>query len=149
MSQTNNTAWNTNYYFVYPVYLASVAVATDLTVTVPFTGRHKLVALSFTFTTDVNAADRLIHLYFTRGAVDYQLTSAGNTQGASLGLFYHFLIGGTQSIVANSPVMHAPLPDSFLLETSDSLKTSIDNIQAGDQLTDLTFIYHIQPFKTT
>ena len=145
MGNFNTNAYDEDQSLVVLNYTSAIAAGSDLTISPPGHSRLKLVALSFLFTTSAAAADRLIKVKCVRGGVDYMLTSAGQIQTASLALRYYFMVSGALSDIVNPKCYHAPLPDAFLFLSGDTLDTEIDNIQLLDQITEVTYVWKVQP----
>lgn len=112
----------------------SPAVASGFTIT-PNTASGWLIrSLRFQLVTDANVADRAVMLSQTDGSNEYLRTAAVAVQAASLTRVYSAQ-PGTQApgAVGTFIGIHAPA-DGFWLPNGHSLIVTIENVQAGDQI---------------
>jgi len=125
--------------------IASITAGNNLDYNLLYYGRHKLVSLSFLFTTNGTIADRHVNIICEKGGVNYYISCASTSQIASTSKRYYFGIHFPVNALTSPIAYIAPLPDAFLFFYADMLKTSIINLQVGDQLTEITMITEFQP----
>lgn len=115
--------------------IANPAVATGFTIT-PDTGANWLIrALTFLLTTDANAANRAVMLNITAGQTTYRTLSAIAVQAASLARTYSGS-EGANIVAAIGTLIPIVFPtDGVWLPVGHTLTVSIENVQAGDQIT--------------
>lgn len=109
------------------------AAGAQISETVPARRRWLLRSLTFSLTTDANAADRRVMIAITDGTNTYFFYPFGTVQTASLTYTYHLtqgLFGEAQ--MANN--IYTPLPTLFITEPYEILST-LSNGQAGDDFT--------------
>ena len=125
--------------------IASLTAGNNLDYNLLYYGRHKLLSLSFLFTTSGTAANRLVHIICEKGGVNYYISSSSSIQGANYSKRYYFGIGYPNNSKVTPYTYFGPLPDGYLFFYADMLKTSIDGLQVDDQLTQITIITEFQP----
>jgi hypothetical protein len=120
----------------------AIAAGAMLTWSPPSRQHVELISVYIEFTTDATVLNRRLSIEIApAGKLDVQLTASGN-QPASQVYPYHFLRGcNTMPQVPTALGWYGPLPMGFLWPASHQLRTAIDNMQAGDQITHYTLNY--------
>lgn len=117
------------------------AVATNLLINAPVNARSELVALSFKFSADANAADRWMRISSSSGLIvillgnsEYPIT-ANKDRWIIVGPTGHSSVadGGDSQTIGT-------VPFPVLLE-GDIIRTNVVNIQAGDQISDVYYVF--------
>lgn len=102
--------------------------------------RMEIIAITFTFDSDGNAANRIIHLHHINDSKDTQGTTASGAiilnevinVEISQGMLGQDLTAATQTITM-------PLPLNVFLQTGDTFASEVANIQVGDQISDIQY----------
>lgn len=117
---------------------ADPAAGANLSLTVNANARWQLLFIGFLLTTDVNAATRLINMHGFDGTDIIYNAMPSATQTASLNIRYHFNTGiGRSTTGGSSANQIISINADFLLNLGDSIRTTITNIQVGDQISDV------------
>lgn len=106
----------------------------DVTWTVPDDIRVRIIGFTLRLVTSGTAANRLCHVIAKRGAATLFRVTPSSTQPASTTIDYNFNVGsGEQNTI--STFANVPFPPDLVLLAGDVLQSSVDNIQATDNLT--------------
>lgn len=123
--------------------VADPAAGADAVIPIPATAQAELVLVTFTLVTDANAANRSATISFLSGATDIPLGSSAFPHTASLTFNYI----AHQNPGFNAPgaidVLFIPLPNLRLFQTSETIRLTIVNIQAADQISDIIAYWKI------
>jgi hypothetical protein len=100
-------------------------------------GDWLIVAMAFLFTTSAVVAQRIVEFNVDNGGNPY--LRFGNSQGAPAGIAFHYTgFCGSNSIAANGRYTPMDFPmQGVYLPGGWNLKSSIQNLDAGDQLSQL------------
>lgn len=121
------------------------AAGNSVNLSVPTTGRSELLALSFTFTTDANAADRFIAIVHGSAAKTLTIASSYIAHTASLAIFWVFAPGlVNQPAIATGRALCA-LPAYPAIQPGDSLTAYVYGIQAADTFTVINHMFKVWP----
>lgn len=114
--------------------VAAPAVATGFTIT-PNTGANWLIrALTFQVVTDANAANRAVMLTVSGGATGYRVLPAVAVQAASLTRVYSGSEGVSGAVAVGTCIPLVFPEGGIWLPNGHSLAISVENVQAGDQI---------------
>lgn len=99
------------------------------------------VAITFRLVTDANVANRVAHVDFEDGNGGvYAFCSGGADQAAGLTWRYGFYPNAAPTTSSVSPIKRTvPMPDVFL-SPGHLLRIVVDNIQVGDQLSQIFLV---------
>jgi len=113
---------------------ANPAAGADLSTLVPTNALWQIQSVQLLLTTAVAAANRQIHLQFTRAGGGTIRFPQQFIQVASLAVTYNWCNGFTD--INNSPAGHVPCPFAFgfFLQDTDIITTVTASIQAADQI---------------
>lgn len=124
--------------FFRPIF-ANPAAGADLSFTIPLPSLFHLLSLKFTFTTDVNVANRIVSLIFDDGGVSFYQIFCPANHAAGLTYFYEFS-RNFLSFYNQSNHYYVSIPD-FFLPGNYRILTSITNIQVGDQISSIGILF--------
>jgi hypothetical protein len=117
---------------------ANPAAGANINITVPNRQWTLLTSLKFRLTTDGTAVNRRVILFATSGADIVWALPCPDVQGATSVADYFFWIGhGTPLPAIYDNIWSGPLPSRNLLEGPESFLTSIVNLQAADQISNV------------
>lgn len=126
---------------------ASPAAATDFTQAVDGNFYARLVSVHARLVTDANAANRTVCVEYRDGAGNrYALSGTATTQAATLTVDWLFNAFQPQTVAAVDTSNLVPLVPMLLLPTHD-FRIHVVNVQAGDQLSRIRFVW--ERFYTT
>jgi len=109
---------------------------------IPGQTRILIVAATFRLVTDANGANRTVHMRFTDGTNTILEIGSPAVQTASITRDYNFAIGiGSPYVGATDDERVVPLPSELYLVTGWDTVINVENIQAGDQLSEIFFTY--------
>lgn len=109
------------------------AAGANISETVPGSARWRVISFMFTLTTAIAVATRDVVLTFDDGSVIFSTAISVNTQAASLAITYTAL-GYSSNGLAASLVIEIPMLSGFILSPAFRIRTAVQNLQAGDQL---------------
>lgn len=117
---------------------ADPGAGTDYAFSASVPGRFIISAINFKLSTDANVANRNVNIYVGTGT-DYwcRIHTSGFNHTASASATYWFY---TDAIYAGNLVTQMvtmPFPQNVMLSGTLTFVTQVQNIQAGDQLSDL------------
>jgi hypothetical protein len=108
----------------------------------------ELVAVEFVLTTDANVASRLARVQATRVAAGSPTIDIGvptTVQTAGGAIRYIFGLGLSLDMDTTTLISQAPLIQGMRMRGADTYAVTIDNIQAGDQISDTTVYFRVWP----
>lgn len=114
--------------------VATPAVATGFSITPNTAAGWMIRSLRFQLVTDANIADRAVMLSASDGSTNYFLASAGATQAASLTRNYGGVNGFSDTSNVGTFIGLRFPDDGIWLPQGHTLTVSVENIQAGDQV---------------
>jgi hypothetical protein len=118
--------------------VADPAAATDFTWSVPANSRALVVSGYFKFVTSATAGNRIVTLGYHDGTRMVARCWPANNQAEDLTYYYQLHIGVSVPYSGgNSNYKNCPLNPYFWLEAGESLQSQIDDILAGDQISDI------------
>lgn len=112
------------------------AAGAEAVLPVPSNEKWEILAVTYTLVTDANAANRIVGIEFDLGGAGTGFNAfAKTTQAASL--TRHYTFAQFAGMLADTDGVHvmAPMPGGMVLGSAGELRSSIRNIQVGDQLT--------------
>ncbi len=117
---------------------ANPAAGANLAVNVNLNARWQLLFIGFRLVTDANAATRIINMHGFDGTDIIYNAMPSATQIASINNQYHFNAGiGRSTTGGSSANQLIPINSDFILKIGESVRTTIANIQVGDQISDV------------
>lgn len=119
------------------------AAGADLSWRSPEDTRLLLHSVFLTLTTDANVANRRVTVQGCHGSTAFTQAPAPGHQVASETIYYRFapcILGIDES--DDLSYMWAPISEHLYLEPDHYLQTNVINIQAGDQISDVTIRYY-------
>lgn len=125
---------------------APPAAGANFNYLVPVNQRTKFAMVSYTFETDVNAAHRYHRLVHVRGASTVRIGSDQLGVEASQIQHVTYFPHGVQTGAVNAKYPVLPMLDSPAFLEGDYIGSDIEDIQVGDQITDVHIILHLQIF---
>lgn len=114
------------------------AAATGITINVDADTDWSLVSGVLSLTTDANVANRVVFIRITTGGQVVGEYFACAAQAASLTYTYCFTRGAVPTGVVGTRVA-IPIPDHMFVEGGSTVLISVDNFQAGDNLTSMPY----------
>lgn len=119
------------------VPIADPAAGTNYVIKNTGVGDWLIVSMAFLFTTSAVVAQRIVEFNVDNGGNPYM--RFGNSQGAPAGIAFHYTgFCGSNSIAANGRYTPMDFPQQgVLLPYGWTLRTSIQNLDVGDQLSQL------------
>lgn len=117
---------------------ANPAAGADLNYNVPTNRRILPVSIQLTLVTDANVANRRVGLVFHDGSNAFIEVEAAQGETASTTHIYYWLTGGFGQY--NSTGLSSRvncLPENLWLDDTAAIQTNIQNIQVGDQISDI------------
>lgn len=118
------------------------AAGAGYTFGVPANSRVQIIGVSFTLTTDANAANRLPYCEGYDGALTFLGSSFNSPVVANSVVRAHFSIhGGGQQASGTYNFAMIALADHLYLRINDTLRINVVSIQAGDTITDIAIRY--------
>jgi len=135
-------AVNTTEFSIKSDTIANPAGGADFTIPAILSLRRELLSLRFTFTCDATVMNRLVHLHHTDGTNVTGVSTGPGLQTASEAIIYEFATSQL-TLDASGPLglMQGQIPTNTFMNGGDSIYSVIDNIQAGDAITDITLRY--------
>jgi len=121
--------------YIHLVTGADPAAGSEISETVPTNARWRLLAMTFSLTTDATAVTRRVMLAFDDGSTIYAYEKAFEAQGANLTRAYSFVAGLNHEAVTGIGKIHGHLPKNLILPQGYRIRTTTSNLQAGDNLT--------------
>lgn len=117
------------------------SVGTDFVLSPPSNNRSELIAMSFSLDTDANAGNRTVRLHFKRGVNDLIVGCAAVSQIANT--IFNYVVGqhGTFSTASDVDSHFIAIPSLPILLETDTIESEVVNIEAGDQIGWLTFVF--------
>lgn len=112
----------------------------------PANARSTLALVSFKLVTNANVADRSILIRLTHAANVYLLGATSFVHAASTTMDYLGGIGMSHPFLATFSSFCFSLIDCPLISGTETTEITVDNIQVGDQLSDIRFIYKVWPY---
>ncbi len=101
----------------------------------------RLINIRFTFTTDVNAADRILHVEAFDTPYQYHDNYSTKIITANKSWSYHW---GTNlaytDFSVGASIIQNPLQNDFFILPGDALRIVITAAEAGDQLANIRFL---------
>lgn len=120
---------------------ADPAVATGFLLKAPEDSRSQLLALSFTLTTDANAANRFIYIRHARGTKHLYLGASTQAHPASTALIYTIAAYAPLFLNTTPGACGVSIPEYPALFEGDSLEVTIHHVQVGDQISDIVYAW--------
>jgi len=108
--------------------------------------RSELRALEFTLVTDANAANRQIRLNISNPTYDIDIGIGYSIVPASATVHYVFGVGLQAQAITNGDRIISPITPGIYLLEDYYINILIDNIQATDQISDITAYQRFWPF---
>lgn len=135
---------------VYRHYLTNVAApGAGLEATMSPTGNHigEVLCLSFDLNCDANAADRMVSIDLTHGAIVIRLGDASFIQTANED--WHYVVADFSQLntVNSEPFMHIGIPQAPIVLEADTIGIRVNNIQVGDILTNIVICWKLWIFE--
>ena len=125
------------------VTVADPAAGADFSYTVPTTSTpQKLIAASYTLTTDANVANRLARVRVKRGSNTILMAAASSVQAADAVASNFWQYNVAVNVVASTSRVQV-LPDQITLFPGDVIDSFLLNKQVGDQITLVTFVFEM------
>lgn len=117
--------------------VAQPAAAADFTESVPSGKVMRLRALEFLFTTDANAADRIVQILITTSAGPFYRYISPNAHAASLAKQYTCCPQTVGAATSDDNDLIIPIGDEIYVRNGGSVASSVTNMQVGDQLSSI------------
>lgn len=135
---TNQNPLSTSIFDVITLAPADPAAGANLALNVNANARWQILFVGFRLVTDAQAATRLINLHGFDGTdIIYNIMPSAS-HIASTDKQYHFNTGAGRSTTGGSASDQIiALNSDMYLNIGDSLRTTITNIQTGDQISDV------------
>lgn len=105
----------------------------------PANTRLEILAVTLTLTLDATVANRVFSIAAYDGSTNFQYSTHNILLAASVSRMFYASQGAEHMLIASvnsRPTMKLPI--NMLLDPGDSLVTDIFNIQATDQISDIT-----------
>jgi len=135
LSSNSNHPYQSNINAIRKVYTATVTAGSNYSDQPLIQAKGKIVYATFLFTTDANAANRLVQFGVENAGTFFPLGSAKLYQTANITMRYFCFPGAPVEITGGDLIRYIPLPDTYSYYREDFIQTAITNIQVGDQLT--------------
>jgi len=124
------------------IQLPNPAAGAPLVYRPPALNRHKILSLSFNLTTDANVAARRVWISTDFAGNIHHTIFSNVTQAATLVQTYVFSTAITLSNIAIgfllvSAIHHFPIGESYYISPRMDLNIFIDQIQVGDQISNI------------
>lgn len=116
---------------------ANPAAGANLLITPDTASTWLIRSLVFDFVTNANVGTRSVILTATSGSATWLRSSPGGTQAASLTRFYGAYAGSAGAVSQGSAIMLGLPTDGLWLPQGHSLATAVENIDAGDQISNV------------
>ena len=113
------------------------AVGNNSTGAVGGGAQSELTLITFTLVTDANAANRVVHIDLVDSGITIPLGSAAIAHTASNTFGYIATQNATTNAAGNIATYTIPLPNLRIFDPTALLNIVVDNIEAGDQLSDI------------
>lgn len=110
--------------------------------------RSELLNLSFRFTADGNAADRLVTVSLKRGAELHRLGFPLTLHTASKRYIYICNSAPPNLLLTGVDYFHIHLPSIPVLAPGDTIEIDVDNIQVADQIDLISTLWKYWIFDT-
>jgi hypothetical protein len=110
------------------------AAGANISETVPTGARWRVLACRFTLVTSATVANRVVGIDLDDGTTSFYSMAARNLQAASQTFTYTVGTGFAYDISAPDNRFGIPIPDGVELGAGYRFRTTVFNIQAGDQL---------------
>lgn len=133
-----SAAFGNGYYNL--VGYTAPAVGANFSNIVGLPGSHQFVFFKVTLTTSAVAANRVMRIFSSRGGSFTMFMHSAYSQGPSESVNYRFSSTG----IVSGPVsgtMIDPLPNNWLLVSSDAIGTSVIALQADDAISSIVIGY--------
>lgn len=111
----------------------------EWTFTVAADVRARVVSLAFQFVTDATVATRAVRLVVDDGTRFFALAAPTETQLASQTRFYSAHAGGFAGVTGVDYIL-LPLPPDLVLREGFRIRSSTQNLQAGDAFSNITVV---------
>ena len=132
--------FTTNIFSLESLAVANPGAGNNLSISPNPALRIEITALSFLLTADANAANRLVTLTLSDGAVVTPISASPGFQTANEAITYYFSTGMINSDASASiQSIFTSLPKNLFLDPGDSVISDILNIQVGDAITNVTY----------
>lgn len=119
------------------------AAGANAVIPAPGNQRAKLVCLSFCLADDANVAGRVPTITQTRGALVQRIGAFVANQTQNVTSRYTCLPGVGARAIANWAHAAIGLPDTPMFLEGDALGIDIENIQVGDQISEIVATWHL------
>lgn len=121
---------------------ANPAAGTNFIYTLDANIRAQITSVRFTLTTDANVSNRRAQVYgYIAGAIHF-LSGASVTQPASTARTYNFQVTVPHlDAGADAAQIYCPLADYLYLMGGNSVRSIVNNIQAGDQISGIVIAF--------
>jgi|CXWL01.1.fsa_nt_gi hypothetical protein len=127
---------------------ANPGAGADLDFPCPVRARIRIDAITFTFTTDANVANRVVKLQLFDSATAWTIGLPTLVQTAATTRRFNFApgIGSDRELLGGAPdnIEYSNLAWPLWLRFGDSLITSIQGLQVGDQISSVSIRYSQQ-----
>lgn len=124
-------------YQVLTIPISDPMAGAPLSYTIPANVRLEILTFDFTFTSDANAANRILKIMGNDGVTTNPTLFSGIIQTANNAWTYHFGQGyQLTDLTANFDAVMQALPWGFALNSVNVLVAQPLNIQVGDTITD-------------
>lgn len=120
---------------------ANPAAGADFDISVIPALRCELLSINFTFTTDANAADRIVRIKTISDTFSCNYSITPVLQPASKAFFYNFGVGLPAINLSAINSVQGGLPIGMFFEYTDDLESDIAGIQVGDQISNIRYRY--------
>lgn len=105
--------------------------------------KRQLIAVSFNFSADANAADRHIRITLDDGTNVMYVVPSGLVHTANFDVLYTFAVGAGTTIGVTAIANLAPLPYPFAAPPLSVLRSLVTNMQVGDAFTNIVITSQI------
>lgn len=124
---------------------AAPAAGADLSRTVPNGEAWEILSIRFSLDTDANVANREILIFFLVDDEVVLATGPNFLQTAGLTVFYNVAAFGFAGALGTvTPEQTCPIPPGLSFRPNAEIIVSVNNVQAGDQISE-TFFYIVNP----
>jgi len=121
----------------HPAVLANPAVATYLEYSIGLHRTTSPLTICLTFTCDANVANRYLRFTISIGALYVTIATTSTAMTANNTYHICFSQGITNYETIGATYKFVPLPQPLFLKPLNPFRIVIDNVQAGDQLSDI------------
>lgn len=146
MSTLNSYNWD---FFTHePLAVSDGAPGGNVILNSPANKHSELANVTFTLTTDANAADRYIDIYFLSGANTFHIWRSPVKQIASSARHYWGNIGAANWLSAVDNHVLFSLPQRLRFRSGMTLRIGVANVQLGDIISNIRLVWNVWKVET-